>query len=155
MKRLWPFLLIVVCFLWAGTALAGKKKPAPRKAVAGSSVKDTFARMKTALQKKDNKLFKEQWHPKGYAKNLVGGSGLPGRGVYKQGSRKGWHLKPNLTKQIKVSKTAVIVPCAIWSWKRKRAMDHVHALLVWRANKWMVLGAGEKLKEVQKLAKGR
>lgn len=119
------------------------------------SFKGPFKRMKRAILQKNEKLFAKQWSLLGYNMNLVGGSGIPGKSVYKQATRKGWYMKPDFKKMIKVSNKAWIVTCNIWSWKRKKAVDQVHALVVQPKNKWLLLGAGEKLKEVRSLSKRR
>lgn len=150
MKRaLLPALLATLALLVLAT---------PRAALASqpcvSCMKKPFAKMKAALAKKDAKTFAKQWHPKGYAKNLVGGSGLAGRSVYRQGSRKGWYIKPDFSKLRGVPGRRGgpwIVPCAIWSTKRKRAVDKVWALMVWVEKRSVVLGAGEKLAQVEAL----
>jgi hypothetical protein len=117
-------------------------------------MKKPFKAMKQALAKKDAKTFAKQWHPKGYAKNLVGGSGLAGRSVYRQGSRKGWYLEPDFSKLRGVPGRRGgpwIVPCKVWSPRRNRAVDMIWALMVYHAKRSVVLGGGEKLKEVEAL----
>lgn len=115
-----------------------------------------FASMKRALQTKNAKLFQKQWHALGYKKNLVGTSGLAGKQVFKQGSRKGWFLQPEMGKlrSIPGQRGAPwIVPSVIFSAKKKRAVDKVFALLIYKEKRWMLLGAGEKLAQVEALGK--
>ncbi|MBW2736357.1 MAG: hypothetical protein JRH20_28555 [Deltaproteobacteria bacterium] len=119
-------------------------------------MKRVFSQMKTALEKNNEKLFKKQWLPSSYAKNLVGGSGLPGQAVFKQGSRKGWYLKAQMKRirSIPGQKGAPwIVPTLIWSDAKKRALDEIFMLLIHRNKRWMVLGGGEKLSQVEALGR--
>ena len=102
-----------------------------------------FERMKTAIEAGDEALFKAQWHAEGFESNLTGSSGLAGRDVFEQGSRKKWILKPDLAKAVDG-----IVPCEIWAWEKAKAVDRVHILVV----KDLVLGGGENLDEVRALA---
>jgi hypothetical protein len=121
-----------------------------------SCMKKPFAAMDKALTIKNAKLFAKQWHPAGYTKNLVGGSGLPGRAVFRQGSRKGWFMKPNFAKLRGLPMRRGgpwIVPCDIWSRKRGRPVDKVWALLIYHNKRSVVLGAGEKLAQVEALGK--
>ncbi|MCA9665186.1 MAG: hypothetical protein KC503_06345 [Myxococcales bacterium] len=121
-----------------------------------ASMKRVFAKIEKALRGKNEKLFKKQWHEKGYAKNLVGGSGLPGRAVFRQGSRKGWYLKPDIAKMRGVPGRRGgpwIIPCEIYSWKKQRAVDKVWALVAYqrKLKRWIIVGAGEKLAQVEAL----
>ncbi len=61
-----------------------------------AGMKRTFDAMDKALAGSDADAFAALWHPEGFAANLVGSSGLSGRQVYGQGSRKGWFLKPHM-----------------------------------------------------------
>lgn len=137
---------LTVCLLFASLTWVWAKKSMDIR------IHSTFSRMKIALQTKNQELFTKQWHPIGYQTNLVGGSGVPGRGVYSQGSRKRWYLRPNFEKQISLTNRVVIVPCDIWSWQKKRPVDRVHAVVVRQKARWLVLGAGERSKEVVALA---
>lgn len=117
-------------------------------------LKKPLKAMEKALREKNEQLFAKQWHPLGYQKNLVGGSGLAGRKVYRQGSRKGWFLKPNWKQLTSVDRSPPwIVPCEIWSWKKKRAVDKVWVVFGGARRKVLVLGAGEKLAQVQALGR--
>jgi hypothetical protein len=113
-----------------------------------------FQRLESAIRDAREAEFKKGWHPEGYAKNLVGGSGLPGQSVFKQGSRKQWYLKPDL-KALKTTGRGApyLVSCEIWSWKQSKAVDHVWAALIWYGKAWVILGAGEKLAQVEALAR--
>jgi hypothetical protein len=112
-----------------------------------------FDHMKKAIQGKDEALFKAQWHPDGYEKNLTGGSGLAGSSVFSQGSRKGWILKPDLAKAESLGEGAAsLVPCDIWQWEKGKAVDKVQILAVKTAQGWAVLGGGEKAEQVRALA---
>jgi len=119
-----------------------------------AGMKRVFDKMQKALESKSEKLFKAQWHAVGYRENLVGGSGLAGYKVFKQGSRKGWYLKPDMSKlrSIPGQRGAPwIIPSKIWSPKKKRAVDAIFAMLIYHKKKWVMLGGGEKLKEVEAL----
>lgn len=94
------------------------------------SKKAPFEKMEKAVREADEKLFKAQWHAEGYEKNLVGGSGVSGAGVFKQGSRKKWYPKPDLAAAKAISDDVLIVPCEIWSWEKEKSVDKVDMLLV-------------------------
>ncbi|HEX7898740.1 MAG TPA: hypothetical protein VF950_13335 [Planctomycetota bacterium] len=111
-----------------------------------------FENMKKAIETKEEALFKAQWHADGFEKNLVGGSGLAGKEVFGQGSRKKWYLKPDLAKAVAVAETASIVPCDVWAWEKAKAVDQVHILAVKDKDAWIVLGGGEKIEQVRALA---
>lgn len=112
-----------------------------------------FEAMEKGIREKDEKPFKDQWMPEGFEKNLVGGSGVAGSGVFKQGSRKKWFLKPDLAKAKSLADgRAVIVPCDVWAWEKEKAVDHVDMLLVKGEKGYFVLGGGEKIKQVEALA---
>ncbi|MFZ5784814.1 MAG: hypothetical protein ACOY3Y_00095 [Acidobacteriota bacterium] len=131
---------------------------APRRALAAdpdtAGMERLFQSLEKAIRDAQEPPFKKGWHPEGYAKNLVGGSGLPGAAVFKQGTRKQWYLKPDL-KAFKTTGRGApyLVPCDIWSWKQSKAVDHVWAALIYQGRAWVILGAGEKLEEVEALAK--
>ena len=117
--------------------------------------------MEKGIREGDEKLFKEQFHAEGYAKNLAGGSGLAGENVYKQGTRKKWFLKPDLAKaQVLGDGAAVIVPCEVWAWEKEKSVDQIELLLVKAEVKdgektktvYVVLGGGEKRAQVEALA---
>jgi len=112
-----------------------------------------FDAIEKAIKAADEPAFKVQWHPDGYAKNLVGGSGNTGASMFRQGSHKKWFPKPDLTKATTLaSGDAVIVPCEIWSWERNTAVDAVDVLLVKVKGAYVVLGAGENRAQVDALA---
>jgi len=124
-------------------------------------LKANFDAMEKAIREGDDKLFKAQWHADGHAKNLVGGSGLTGESVYKQGARKKWFPKPDLSKAESLGDgAAIIVPCEIWGWEKEKSLDKVDILLVKVDVKveektksvFVVLGGGEKAEQVKALA---
>jgi hypothetical protein len=138
----------VVLVLCAASSFADEQEAAK---------KAPFENMEKAIRGADEKLFKAQWHADGYEKNLVGGSGIAGAGVFKQGSRKKWYPKPDHAAAKAISEGAVIVPCEIWSWEKEKSVDKVDMLLVRVENDekkkvWVVLGGGEKRAEVEALA---
>jgi hypothetical protein len=121
---------------------------APRDAMAAP-----FAAMEKALRAPDETLFKAQWHPEGYVRNLVGGSGLAGENVFRQGSRKQWYPKPDFAKAtVRPDGALAIVPCKITSWKTNESVDAVDVVLVQVKGAYVVLGGGEKRSEVDALA---
>ena len=112
-----------------------------------------FEAMEKAIRDTDEAAFKSRWHARGFEKNLVGGSGLAGKEVFEQGSRKKWFLKPGLAQARALGDgAAVIVPCEIWAWEKGRAVDKVDLLLVKANEAYVVLGGGEKRAEVEALA---
>ncbi|MCC6748397.1 MAG: hypothetical protein IT371_12110 [Deltaproteobacteria bacterium] len=142
--------------LAASAALVTIVAPSPTRAsdpdVAG--MQRIFTAMEGALRTPNEKVFKAHWFPAGYEKNLVGGSGLPGKAVFGQGSRKKWYLKADFSKLTSVGRGGPwIVYCDIWSWEREKAVDDVHAALIYVKKQWVVLGAGEKKEQVEALAK--
>lgn len=141
--------MLLVLGLFVMPSWAGKPTPTP---TTKSTPQQLFQTMKIALEKKDQATFASQWDSRGYKSNLVGSSGLPGRAVFSQGSRKAWYLKPDFKKTTTVTKEILVLPCAIWSLKAKRAVDEVHAVIVLVKEKWLILGAGENKKEVLSLA---
>lgn len=125
--------------------------PAKAAKIDVGALKKAFDGMARGLKEKKEPLFSVHWDPRGYAANLVGDSGIPGRVVYRQGSRKGWFFKPDLSAASFLPGQLagpIIVPCAIWSAKKGRAVGHVHALLIANKRGRLVLGAGEKKDEV-------
>jgi hypothetical protein len=112
-----------------------------------------FETMEKSIKDKDEAPFKARWHPEGFEKNLVGGSGLAGQEVYSQGSRKKWFMKPDLAQAKTLADgLAVIVPCDIWAWEKGRAVDKVDILVVKTNDAYIVLGGGEKRDQVEALA---
>lgn len=117
------------------------------------SLQSAFDAMEKAIKDKDEAAFKARWTPDGFEKNFVGGSGLAGKAVFGQGSRKKWFLKPDLG-QAKVLEegAAVIVPCQVWAWEKEKAVDKVDLLLIREKDAYVVLGGGEKRDQVDALA---
>jgi hypothetical protein len=145
MKRI----LCLSIFLGLALASLGSWAAGPN----AKQIASSFEQLRVSLEKKDKTLFLKYWHPRGFKKNLVGSSGLPGVGVFKQGSRKGWYLKPKMSTLKARGTHGAIVFCAIWSTRRKRAVDGVHAYVVWHNKRWVVLAAGESKKQVEALIK--
>lgn len=113
-----------------------------------------FDAMERALKAGEEAPFKAQWDPRGYDENLVGGSGLAGRAVFRQGTRKRWYLKPELAKLRSVPRhhgAPWIVPCEVWSRPKQRAVDAIFTLVIWNNKSWQILGGGERLEEVEAL----
>lgn len=121
---------------------------ARRKALAA-----VFEAMEKAIKDKDEAAFKSRWRLEGFERNLVGGSGIPGKEVFEQGSRKKWFMKPDLTKAKSLEDGgAVLVPCEIWAWEKGKAVDKVDFLLVREKDGYLTLGGGEKREQVDALA---
>ncbi len=117
-------------------------------------MEQVFKEMEKALKKGDERAFKKRWTPRAYQKNLVGGSGLSGRAVFGQGSTESWFLKPNFKTLAGVTRGEPwIVRCAVWSWKRQKALDEVWAVFATHDKVLKLLGAGEKKAEVFALAR--
>jgi hypothetical protein len=136
------FVLVVVLAVAAPSAVSSKPDPK-------AAVRALFGAMEQAFRRGDEAAFKKTWVPAGYEENLVGGSGIPGKSVFRQGSRKSWYLKPDLDKlrTLDARKGVHVVYCAVWSWKQEKAVDAVHALLVTKGSLQM-LGGGEREAEV-------
>ncbi len=112
-----------------------------------------FEAMEKGIRDKDEAAFKARWTPDGYEKNYVGKSGLAGKEVYGQGTRKKWFLKPDLGQaRMQGEGAAVIVPCQIWAWEKERAVDKVEMLLIKDKDGYLVVGGGEKREQVEALA---
>lgn len=143
-------MVLVLLGLWLALAPGGARadrKPDPPSPAA------VFAALEAAIKANDEVGFKIHWHPEGYEHNLVGGSGIPGKAVFRQGARKKWFPKPDLAGATVLRKgDAVIVTCDIWRWTDDRVVDRVDALLVKVNGKYLVLGGGEKRAQVEALA---
>jgi hypothetical protein len=81
-------LLVLVALLVLATPGARANQPD----VAGMTKPVT--ELQKAIQDKNRAAFKALWHADGYAKNLVGQSGLSGEQVFDQATRKGWFPRP-------------------------------------------------------------
>lgn len=116
----------------------------------GADLDSVFADMEKGLKDGDEDLFKKHWDSRAYKENFVGGSGLPGEEVFRQGTGKKWFPKPDLTQTEKVG-SVVIVPAQIWSWEQEKSLDKVY-FAVQTKDKPVILGGGERMEEVRKLA---
>ena len=117
------------------------------------AVQALFDAQEKALRAGDEAACKALWHAEGWAKNLVGGSGIPGSDVFAQGSRKKWFPKPDFTRTAPVGQGgALLVDCEIWAWEKEKAVDRVVFLAVKGEKGWVLLGGGEKRAEVEALA---
>jgi hypothetical protein len=102
-----------------------------------------FQSLEKGIREKDEASFKEPWLGDAYEKNFVGRSGLAGKEVFAQGTRKKWFLKPDLTRALTLGEGAVvIVPCDVWAWEKEKAVDKVDMLLVKDKDAWRILTAG-------------
>jgi hypothetical protein len=109
-----------------------------------------FDAMKEAVERSDEGLFKAQWHAEGYERNLAGGSGIPGAGVFGQGSKERWVLEPDMksARNPLDSGDVWIVSCAVVSLVEQRTLDVVWILIA----DGKVLGGGEDREDVGALA---
>jgi len=140
--------LIGAVALVAATYFASPAQDDPRQA----ALKAVFADLEKGHREKAEDVFKARWHAEGYEKNLCGGSGLAGKGVYGQGTRKKWFLKPDLAKAKALEEGAVVVvSCDVWAWEKEKAVDHVDLVLVKDKESYLVLGGGEKREDVDGL----
>jgi hypothetical protein len=142
--------LLGILFAFAGAAMlaAPQDDEARQKALQAP-----FDAMEKSIREMDETAFKSRWHAEGFEKNFVGGSGLAGKAVFGQGSRKKWFLKPDLTQaKILQEGAAVIVPCLVWGWEKEKAVDKVNILLIKEKDGYLVLGGGEKREQVDALA---
>lgn len=113
-------------------------------------LKSRFDAMREAIVARDEALFKAQWHEEGYEANLVGGSGIPGAGVFRQGSTERWVLEPDLKSARNLPQNPAdvwIVTCALSSLESKRVLQEVWIVVA----DGKVLGGGETRDEVQAL----
>jgi len=136
--------ILVSISLMAGLSLMGCQSNSQE-----ATVESIFDKMEQALKNGDESLFKAQWHPEGYRNNLVGGSGLAGENVFSQGNGE-WFLKPDM--QAVTERDGVrIIRTDIWSFEEDRAYDEVYTAVVQQDEKFLVLGAGEAIDEVEAL----
>lgn len=119
-----------------------------------------FDALEQAMRSGDRARLPALWHElgidanRGIDANLVGGSGLSGAEASAQGSAKHWFRKPDLaTLAVTRDVGALRVTCAVGSMDKQRAGDRVHVVVVRAGAGWVVLGAGERLDEVDGLLK--
>lgn len=142
-------ILLATTVLGATAFFAAPQDEAARR----KSLAAPFEAMEKAIRAKDEAAFKARWRIEGFEKNLVGGSGIPGKEVFEQGSRKKWFLKPDLDKaKVLEDGAAAIIPCDIWAWEKEKAVDRVDLLLVREKDGYLALGGGEKREQVDALA---
>jgi hypothetical protein len=124
----------------------------PQDDVRQKALQAVFDDLEKGIKAKEEAPFKARWHAEGYEKNLCGGSGIAGKGVFGQGSRKKWFLKPDLSKAKFMEEGAVvIIPCDVWAWEKEKAVDKVDMILVKDKESYLVLGGGEKRDDVDGL----
>lgn len=140
--------MLLLVFLEAALSLSAQDVVTRDKAL-----RDVFDSLDKSLRDKDEAVFQARWHAGGFEKNLAGGSGLSGKEVFDQGSRKKWFPKPDLSKaQALGDGTAVLIPCEIWAREKDKGVDRVDFLLIQTKEGWRVLGGGEKRAQVEALA---
>lgn len=116
------------------------------------ALKDTFKRLEVAFRDKDVDLARREIDPRGWDKNLVGGSGAELSSLVAQGIRKGWYLRPNW-KTYRTVGPAVIVSADVVQIEDARVSDKVDVVLVEGTEAhWRLLGAGEDAAQVELLA---
>ena len=134
--------LAMVGFLAAPAQDDAKQKP----------LQAVFDDLEKAIKENDQAAFKARWHAEGFEKNLCGGSGLAGKEVFAQGTRKKWFPKPDLENaRVAAEGAVVIVACQIWAWEKGKAVDKVELVLVKDKDGIVVLGGGEKRADVDGL----
>jgi hypothetical protein len=149
MKRSFTLGLLIGLF----TLAVGRGDAVADDARQKAALKAPFDAIEKALRAADEALFKAQWYPEGYDKNLIGGSGNTGASMYRQGSRKKWFPRPDLAQATVLGNgEAAIVTCEIWSWEGNKAVDRVDMLVIKVKGAYLVLGGGEKRAQVDALA---
>jgi hypothetical protein len=106
-----------------------------------------FADLENGIRDQNEDLFRKHWYGEGYDENLVGGSGLTGKRIYQQGTRKKWFLRANFDKAETLGKVE-IVATDIYAWERDKTVDEIHLAVA----DGKILGGGEDLVEVKLLA---
>jgi hypothetical protein len=120
---------------------------------AKQAVQALFGAQEKALRAADEAACRALWHAEGWAKNLVGDSGLPGSDVFAQGSRKKWFPRPDPARVEPRGKGgAILVECEIFAWEKEKPVDRVVFLMILHEGAWKLLGGGEKRAEVGALA---
>jgi len=142
-QRLTQFSTLIFVLI-AGLALVGCQSGSKE-----ANLQPVFDSMQQALEQEDETLFKSQWFAEGYQNNLVGGSGLAGVDVFRQGHGR-WYLKPDM-QAITQHDDVFVVRTDIWSFEKGQAVDEVHAVIGLQDGKLLVLGAGEDTDEVDAL----
>lgn len=95
---------------------------------------------------------------RGWAKNLVGGSGNTLESLFSQGARKGWRLVFDENASRPVGDGAgVILRTSVRDNATEKNLDQVWVLLVKvkveGESRWLALGAGEKVADVEALGR--
>lgn len=143
--------LVMLCGVVAVAAIGFLAAPAqddPKP----KALKGLFDDLEKGIKEKDEAVFKARWHAEGYEKNFCGGSGLSGKDVFGQGSRKKWFLKPDLARAAFVEDGAVaVVSCEVWAWEKSKAVDKVALVLIKDKESYLVLGGGERKADVDGL----
>lgn len=145
--------LMGLLFVFAAAGLAMSAESDQEDLARTKAIAAPFEAMEKAIRETDVAAFKARWHAEGFEKNFVGGSGLAGKELFGQGSRKKWFMKPDLARATILEQgAAVIVPCEIWAWEKEKAVDKVDLLLIKEKDAYLVLGGGEKRPQVDALA---
>lgn len=143
--------MIVLLIALFAPATAADPAPEPTAHEEAAVPLTPFDEMKAAFAERDMARFEAAWHPKGWSTNLVGSSGLSGQGMAGQIKREGWMLRPDESTLAKHTAADVyVVRCDVV--KDDKAIDSVYAALGQHEGKWVVVGAGENLEEVNALA---
>lgn len=109
------------------------------------------------MKSNDPALADKLCDPRGYHDNLVGGSGNPLASLFAQGGRKGWHLTDIGTAKLLPGGKGAIVHASVRDNTSNASLDEVWLLLIKTtdadgAARWLALGAGEELAQVDALA---
>jgi hypothetical protein len=134
----------LIFVLIAGLALLGCQSNSEE-----AGLETVFDSMQQALEQDDEDLFKRQWLAQGYQHNLVGGSGLAGADVFRQGHGR-WYLKPDM-QAITHHDDVLVVRTDIWSIEKDKPVDEVYAAIGPQDGKLLLFGAGEDVEEVEAL----
>lgn len=148
-------------------AQADEGAPASGAAAASGSAKDEaatvapppyaelrklFDELEAAHRDGDEGRFRANVHGAAWKKNLVGGSGTPVRGLFKQGVRKKWILRPDLDRVVRVGPNTLMVSVEIFAWEKARRIQGAGLVVVREGDRWVVLGGGKKRVQVAALA---
>lgn len=123
------------------------ERPAPDGAVAAVTA------LADAIRASDEAAAKAVVDARGWAENLVGGSGTKVADLFAQGARKRWAPKANWGSRAFFGDHAVMVTAALKGLDDERTADVVFALLVEVDGAWRLLGTGENEVEVRALGR--
>lgn len=116
---------------------------------------DTLERLfkdtENSLRTGDSKQFEKLFLPEGFRHNLTGDSGQAGSAVLREATSESWTLVGRTNEALSSAENAAIVPCSVMEMPDNRSLGTVYLAAVKPGKKWMLLGGGEDLTEVQSL----